>query len=212
MARGLLRFVLPLYLFFIALMAALLLRPYDNSALRALFISSDDCVLPCWQGIRPGITSGKEAIAILENHDWVDYVQVRGDFDAGNPGAITWTWSGAQPAMLGVNRTGGRVLVIRNVVRYVRLSTTLGFGDIWLGFNHPDLGRFEGPSGSTTRPEMYHQALYDGGILVVESIVYCPVRYDKLWNSPVTVEFREAMTLIPLVEYELAKWMADPAC
>lgn len=141
MARGLLRFALPLYLVFVALTLVLHLRPHDDSALRALFTSSENCVLPCWQGISPGVTSGEEAVDILENHDWVDYVRVRGDFAAGKPGTITWTWSGAQPAMLGVDRSGGRVLVIDNLVEYVRLTTALGFGDIWLGFDQPEQGR-----------------------------------------------------------------------
>src|SRR4051794_14630074 len=28
------------------------------------------CPMPCWQGIRPGVTTGEEAIAILQAHPW----------------------------------------------------------------------------------------------------------------------------------------------
>lgn len=210
MARGLLRFALPLYLIFVALTLVLHLRPHDDSALRAVFVSSDDCMLPCWQGIHPGVTSGEEAVNILENHEWVRYVRVRGDFGAGKPGTITWTWNGTQPATLGFD--GGRVLVIDNVVEYVRLFTTLGFGDIWMGFDQPEQGRLEGPSGSATRPEMFHQASYWGGMLMVESIVYCPVGFATVWNTPVTVELRQRVTLLPLVDYKLATWVVDTSC
>jgi hypothetical protein len=210
MARGVLRFALPLYLVFVALTVILHLRPYSDSALRALIVSSDNCAFPCWQGIRPGVTSGVEAVNILENHGWVDYVRVRGDFAAGKPGTITWTWSGTQPPLLRVD--GGRVLIIDNVVEYVRLSTTLGFGDIWLGFDRPNQGRFEGPSGSANRPEMFHQASYSGGTLLVESIVYCPVGFATVWNTPVIVELRQEIPRVPWVDYKLARWVADPAC
>jgi|FLYN01.1.fsa_nt_gi hypothetical protein len=212
MAKALLRLSLLLSVFFLVVVVALHTQPYDDSALRTLLVSSPDCALPCWQGIHPGITSGVDAIAILQDHAWVGYVRVRGDLAAGYPGTITWTWSGQQPPTLGASRAGGRLLVIDNVVQYVRLPTTLPFGDIWLSFNHPEAGRLDGPSGFASRQEMFHQASYRGGALMVESVVVCPMQYDALWNTPVTVELRQEMRLLPLVDYRLAQWMANAPC
>ncbi len=100
MAKALVRITFLLNTLFVIGVALPHLQPYDDRAFRSIFVSSEDCRLPCWQGIRPGVTSGVEAIAILQNHPWANYVRVRGDLEAGDPGTITWSWSGAQPALL----------------------------------------------------------------------------------------------------------------
>jgi hypothetical protein len=149
------------------------LQPYDN-ALRSILVSSEDCVLPCWQGIRPGVTSGVEAVAVLQNHPWVDYIRVRGDLGAGAPGTITWSWSGTQPTPLAAS-SGGRLLVMHNIVQYVRFATTLQFGDIWMGYDHPEVGLLTGPNSPATQQQIFHQASFRGGKLMVESTLTCPM-------------------------------------
>ncbi len=101
---------------------------------------------------------------------------------------------------------------MHNVVQYVRFSTALQFGDIWIGYDHPEVGLLTGPSSSASQREVFHQASFRGGELMVESTISCPMRFEALWHTPVTVELRQEMRLLPLVDYRLAQWMADAPC
>jgi hypothetical protein len=112
-------------------------RPYDDSALRA-FLMLPNCPLPCFMGIRPGVTTVDEAITILQNHDWVKNVLLEeGSFD---PVYVTWEWSGVQPAFINdqsgtqglLGRTGGLVF-------YFHITTTAAMAEIWWLFQHPPL-------------------------------------------------------------------------
>jgi hypothetical protein len=211
MAKASFRLALLLNILFVVGVTLPQLQPYDDSALRSIFVSSEDCVLPCWQGIRPGLTSGVEAIALLQTNPWVNYLRVRGDLEAGAPGTITWSWSGMQPTHL-AGSTGGRLLVMHNIVQYVRFSTTLQFGDIWMGYDHPEAGLLTGPNSPATQQQIFHQASFHDGKLMVESTLTCPMKFGALWYTPVTVELRQEMRLLPLVEYRLAQWMLNTPC
>lgn len=48
-------------------------RPYDDGGLRDLLMPSG-CEMPCFLGIRPGVTTRDEVIAILESHEWIGVV------------------------------------------------------------------------------------------------------------------------------------------
>jgi hypothetical protein len=212
MAKALVRASLLFNLLFVVGVALPHLRSHDDSALRSIFVSSSNCRMPCWQGIHPGQTTSQQALAILQNHRWIRNLLVRGDMAAGNPGTITWTWSGAQAAPLGPDHLGGRILVMHNTVEYVRFSTTLRFGDIWMEFDQPEQGRLVGPSQTASRLEVYHQASYRGGTLLVEATLACPAHYEALWYATVTVELRQAARLLPLLDYQVAQWMLTPPC
>jgi hypothetical protein len=47
---------------------------------------------------------------------------------------------------------------------------------------------------------------------MVESTLTCPMKFGALWYTPVTVEMRHEMRLLPLVEYRLAQWMLNAPC
>jgi hypothetical protein len=60
-------------------LAAIRAQPYDDSELRAFLLPPEGCAAPCFMGIRPGVTTGDEAIAILERTGWI------AQMDVGNP-------------------------------------------------------------------------------------------------------------------------------
>jgi hypothetical protein len=187
--------------------AAIRLQPYDDSSIRIALMSSPDCALPCWQGIRPGVTTGQEALAILHDHPWVNTIQSRGDFEAGFPGTIIWTWNDTPPVVRQIFVTSGRLLIINNLVEYVRFPTSLHFGDIWMTFDHPDQGLFVGALNSA---QTFHQASY--AMLTVESTFNCPFNLETLWQTPVIVELRYGGSSLPLEDYAMAQWMRQPPC
>jgi hypothetical protein len=63
-----------LTLLFAACIGIIRAQPYDNSDLSAFLTPPEGCPMPCFMGIRPGVTTVEEAIAILEAHEWIDTV------------------------------------------------------------------------------------------------------------------------------------------
>lgn len=91
--------------------------PQEDPMLQA-FLVPQGCPQPCLMGIRPGITSQSEAVAILQAHPWVDRLTGRTAI-----GGLSWTWNGQQPDFLDwggfmvVDDDGSRVLSINLGVR-----------------------------------------------------------------------------------------------
>ncbi len=93
MIRFYLRFTLPIPLLFALPMLLLRSQISDNAELRALLMPPD-CQMPCFIGIQPGVTTGEEALHILETSGWTD--RIRG-MTHSNPNQISWIWNGSQP-------------------------------------------------------------------------------------------------------------------
>jgi hypothetical protein len=140
--RLLLTFSFVLTILFAACIGIIRAQPYDDSQLRAVLAPPDGCPMPCWQGIRPGITPLGEARAILQTNPWVTEVELSGDVNVGiQYASLTWKWSGTQP-FPAEPRSGGTIGVVRNVVRSVTLQTRLELGSVWLSVAHPEEGAF----------------------------------------------------------------------
>jgi hypothetical protein len=85
-------------------------------------------------GIRPGVTSGEEALTNLELHDWVKsaYVSLR---DLNNhPQHLVFTWSGSQPEFIAAvtnmgNEQRSAVQITDNIVTRVWIPTRVSLGD-----------------------------------------------------------------------------------
>lgn len=83
----------------IALIRAL---PYDDSDLRAFLAPAADCSLPCFLGIRPGVTRVSDAVDLLRAHDWIDDPSMNAP--GRGYGEIRWNWSGAQSRLIDTTR------------------------------------------------------------------------------------------------------------
>src|SRR5690606_25048567 len=95
MFRLLLRPILLLTLLAALTIVLIRAQPYDDSDLRAFLTPPEGCPAPCFMGIRPGVTTVEEAIAILEGHEWVTNLVVDLDTNELYPppnisGTITW--------------------------------------------------------------------------------------------------------------------------
>lgn len=71
-----LRFYLMLIptILFTAILLIIHAQPYDDHELRQLLLP-EGCPAPCFMGIRPGVTSMKEAVRLLRSNDWVRDLQ-----------------------------------------------------------------------------------------------------------------------------------------
>ncbi|MFQ3566141.1 MAG: hypothetical protein SNJ59_04005 [Aggregatilineales bacterium] len=193
MSRCLLRIAPLLVLFFVLLIASIRARGYDAESVEAVFGSLGGCQpeteltaesVPCWQGIRVGVTTRAEALALLHQHPWVGEV-----FEGAQH--ISWRWSGSQPALFdgsqyGLLGFGG------GVVQQVRLQTRVAFGDIWTLFSSPAAMLLVRPARNTA----YQIVSYErpqGAVQVISSLS-CPVKLARFWASTTTLSLGEVWT------------------
>jgi hypothetical protein len=130
--------VLPVMLFTVVLLLVHA-QPYDDHELRQL-VSPDGCPAPCFLGIRPGVTTSKEAMRLLKANAWVtDVVTINPE----NPYQIWWTWSKNAPAFLRrvpTNPTfpvNGEINSDSEYVSEVVFTTGLSLSDIALVWGIP---------------------------------------------------------------------------
>lgn len=71
MTASLLRFACVTIILLSGIMLVIHAQPYDDHELRALLMP-EGCEMPCFMGIRPGVTTVDEAVKILENSGWVN--------------------------------------------------------------------------------------------------------------------------------------------
>jgi len=203
MANQLFRIALMLTITFMLFIGLLRVRPYDSNDLRGLLPmpNNDDCPAPCWRGIRPGITTLEEAAAILYSDTWVQDVFM-------SPTLVSWAWTGAQPALVDGDHHG--VLWARNgVVRQVKISLNVTFGEVWLLLDQPQQGDIQLSGATISRPTIYRAAhlavyAYPGGVLQTNSVLTCPLNPGAFWNAP--VELRLESISRNVEEYDLPNW------
>jgi hypothetical protein len=148
-------------------------QPYDDSELRTFLAPPEGCPAPCFMGIRPGITTYDEALAILRAHRWI------GEISVPQAGSVTWRWNGLQPPVLNARREnfgGDYAGYIRfnsdNTVLGVTVPTRIRFGDISLFFGKPHL--FD------------HLTIRIEGVDFKRS-QYCVGRPPYYWHTPVMI-------------------------
>jgi len=130
------RLALLLTLLFTACIGLIRAQPYDDSELRAFLTPPEGCPVPCFMGIRPGVTTVHEAVAILEAHEWVEEISFPGS------DSIVWRWNDLAPDMLDRNsgNAAGHIrLNENNTVAVLAIPTRILFGDIWLILGKPQM-------------------------------------------------------------------------
>ncbi|RMF79982.1 MAG: hypothetical protein D6737_09660 [Chloroflexi bacterium] len=179
-------------------------QPHDDDGLDAFLAPSETCVLPCWQGIRPGETTMREAVAILRNHAWVESVNV----DAGaliyGLGFVTWTWNGQQPDFISDEISS--IAIEESLVSQIIISTNVRFGELWLLQYAPRLGQV-----NVRATQSEHAVMFMPGTSRVSSFVTCPLSSRAFWNAPVILRFSEPSNIL-LEPYRLPRWLAHTAC
>jgi hypothetical protein len=165
-------------LLFMLAIIAVRAQPYDDSELRAL-VMPKDCPMPCFMGIRPGVTTMNEAIAILEASEWVDVV----DTVTGNPYYVFWTWSGSQPSFINPE-SEGTLLDDKGIVGYVDVQTNfpIGFALLHLGESYLT------DSGATMSGVLVREE-YTDRYLEIFAFLECPVTRAHFVNAPMRVSF-----------------------
>jgi hypothetical protein len=220
MCRLLIRIILPIIGVFTTLISLVRLQPYQAGDLDYFLHSTNACEMPCWEGIRPGVTTARDAIGILQNHPWIGDVVVYNRAETSGSGFIRWRWSGRQPAIINSSYRGN-LLAINGVVQTVTIPTAASFGEIWLLMDHHPGKGMVSLSGVTTGrdKQIYraaHQAIYEypQGILNAYSVLTCPLQPASFWRAKVDLHLGNNSNALPFVQdYDLARWFLNqPVC
>src|SRR4051794_17887749 len=108
-------------LIFVLMIVAFRIQPRDDRAMRAFFTPQQGCAAPCFLGIRPGVTTREEALALLKAHPWVGEISERGDI-------IGWIWNGEQPAFLQIGTAENQIFLSFGSVDSVYVPTETDTG------------------------------------------------------------------------------------
>jgi hypothetical protein len=188
------RFYLKLGLLSFTLFAAVLLliraQPYDDHELRALLMP-EGCEMPCFMGIRPGVTMVDEAVKILENSGWVKQDEIYRNKDSGLIWQVTWTWASNAPYVT-TTTDFGTLGVIDNVVNEIYIPTSVPLGDIWMIMGIPPDYILEPGTGPKNTPVLYAYMFYaDYGLGIESDRVVCPY-FSNLLESRTVISFIRA--------------------
>jgi hypothetical protein len=160
-------------------------RPYHDLSLPT---ASDSCTLPCFLGIRPGVTPVNEAIAILEGHEWVSRVTIT-SYNKIEPDQIAWTWNRNTPPSLQPDEflRVNRIFAYQGIVENIEFKTQLRLGDTWLAWGVPEsyttLAQTGGPLGSP-RPPKPITLIYPDKIVITGRD--CPY-LQSLWEGKTSI-------------------------
>lgn len=195
---------------FLSLLAILLMRHHAPSVqqltiregLYTLF-ADGDCNFDCVMGIRAGHnfpTPIDEAIAILEQHPWVESVETHAVSRR-----TTWTWSGQQPPVIDASRAGMLIpskLYEENISRVgiMQIPVRATLHDFVIAYGLPDSSRFGYDPDSQSLAQHYasyrHLRLQLNGDLAA---VRCPVTPQQIAEAPTLLTY--GILADPLFEY-----------
>ena len=174
-------------------LGAIAAQPRDDAAMRAFF-APPNCSAPCFLGIRPGVTTVQQAIALLQAHPWVTGIGDAGREPPSHPqdySNIVWNWNGQQPDFLAAGDADDPpYLHINNgIVQYIRLVTRIPYGDAWLTIGAPTRETLIVGGDSAIQ-----SASYLGGKLVFDSKIVCPMKPGVVWNTPISITYSDGST------------------
>lgn len=184
MIPTLLKFAAALSIFFAASIAIIRMQP---AASPPTIAPPEGCFAPCFMGIRPGVTTGYDALELLRTNDWVRYIQ-NINISTGTrtfSGSISWEWSGRQPAWIDPYHDSW-LWADEDHVEYIAIRTRVSLGDLWLAYGAPASGTVFGDTGRRLSL-MYYEGIYPRQHMLVNVRGVCPFR--DYWSEAVMLTF-----------------------
>jgi hypothetical protein len=187
---ALLKLTAALSILFTASVVIIRMQPYTPAELPTS-LTMESCALPCFMGIRPGVTTGYDALERLRTSRWVRYIQ-NINVSTGTrmfSGSVSWEWSGKQPAWIDPHHDSW-LWIGETRVEYIAIRTRLSLGDLWLAYGAPTSGTIFGDEG-TKLPFIYYEAVYPRQYMLVTVRGVCPFR--DYWSELALITFRDVM-------------------
>jgi len=153
-----------------------------------------DCAAPCFLGVRPGQTTLRQAIPLLNHHPYIS--GLRGE--QSSTGAYTTyriRWSGQQPDWIDTRWGTVRVLVqtepeVSDDVVYsalIRSNTRLSLAHFYAALGQPDMIQVRESRQNPGLSYLRIQHLYPSYGLILTTDTPCPTRFDALLDAPVSL-------------------------
>lgn len=166
-------------------------QPYDDHEVRRLLVAPRDCTAPCLMGIRPGVTTAKEVMAVLQTHTWVGAIDTRYyDPDRVERNLLAWRWSGQQPAIIDASQAGSIELAeweqsgVQKVAS-MSIATHVTFGEFVLAAGSPKTSWFSYDAMGVFHDLNMHAAAFSQPAFQVSTRVRCPLSVGNLVNQPI---------------------------
>ena len=175
----------------------------DLTGFDRLFATSVSCPAGCMFGIRPAATSLADAVATLQEHEWVGSV---GSFQGSvfdREVMVPWRWSGEQPAFIDDRRPG--ILFARSysgdsghIVTRISISTNLRAYDLQRALGDPaDSLAFHDPYTNSVNYTVSYRDDDNLASLNLVSDVTCPARLLHYWHTKATIRYSSGRLLLP---------------
>jgi hypothetical protein len=132
MARALGNFTIVLFPLFALAIILIRTQSSDNAGLRVFLLPPKGCPAPCWQGIRPGVTTMARAAILLEQAGSLDYDIFPGAIQG--EGFINWRTADRS--------ISGSIRFIRGIAVNIEINTGISLLDIWSLLGDPDSGQY----------------------------------------------------------------------
>jgi hypothetical protein len=169
-------------------------QPREDAAMRAMLTPPAGCAPPCFLGIRPGVTTRDEALAILRVHPWVKDLM---DDTTG----ISWRWrdipqlgslpdgSPSTPFLAGILYKGDKV-------DRISMDTSIMWGDFLLLFGSPDQVSIENIRAPSVAYHLFG-AVYNAQHFEIQTMTQCPINSPRsLWYSTVYMVWQPVLGLV----------------
>jgi len=151
-------------------------QPYHGDALTQFLLPPADCPVPCFLGVRPGVTTASEAFALLEAHPWIDRIE---------PSGVTQIYRAVLAADFDLARRGSPSPLLRienGIVRWVFWQTRpFTRGDLRLALGPPQTIQVvhDQVYGSVPLLMLYPQYK----LRIVSPLYICTLNQADFWRS-----------------------------
>jgi hypothetical protein len=189
MTRFCLRLVLSLLVSFMAATLLIRLQPYDDRDLRQLLLP-DGCPVPCFMGIRVGITTLDEAVKLLQASGWINTDQPE-LIDGGKEITMRFKWTGEQPDLINSRQELAMAYPKSGSPKITQIGLQVQL-DMKLGTLHRMLGNPSGFAGSSLRginigipqpASLVLEEYYEDYHINLLTFSSCPTNPDRLLNT-----------------------------
>ena len=166
----------------------------------------DGCPAPCFMGIRPGITTMDEAVAILEASHWVGQIEKE---SGGFGDTINWTWNNRVPRWI-IPTSSGQLRPTQNpekpLVDTITIYSFLQLGEVYALLGRPDTEKLDFAGFSIGERYAYigYVALYNKEKLFLTHEQACRTGYEDTgtgesagvpFTMPVRIVMGDRLTL-----------------
>ncbi|MEZ4671900.1 MAG: hypothetical protein R3E39_28685 [Anaerolineae bacterium] len=156
-------------------------QPYDGHTVRDLLLP-EECIAPCFMGIRPGRTTVTAALDLLRQHEWVDTDSI--DYRQG--AYIDWRWNGQQPAVIDGN-SPSRLIFNANAtfIEQVWVGMNLQAGDVHLLFGAPSFFTVGVSQFRNSQAPLIVNEFYADHYFYTLTDTLCPLHFANYMRLPV---------------------------